>query len=217
MTRSQRASAGSLLLSAMLQGCASYQGMPNLAWFPPATTAAEGQTPGRVALVVPPQVQSTVSAVGESMKLQVGAIAEQAMRATLEGGLSGSVTQVQAAPPPTAGYSATLVINAVRFEHHEKTLWVIWVPPLSQVVRYEASTVLAFDLSLLDPQGRPVWTRTYDDDTGRLVWTTPSANSTPLLEDIGRLVHDSSWRLAQQAFHDLREWMDAERMRPRSI
>lgn len=217
MTRSQRKLAGLLSLLAMLQGCASYEGTPNLAWFPPATTAAEDRTPGRVALMVSPQVQASVSAVGQLVKLQVGAIAEQAMRAALDDGLQGGVRQVYAAPPPTGGLGATLVIDAVRFEHHERRLWLIWVPPLSQVVRYEASTRLAFDVSLLDAQGGPVWTRTYDDDTGRLVWTTPSADSTPLPKDIGRVAHESAWRLAQRASHDLREWMDTERMRPRSL
>ena len=167
--------------------------------------------------MVPPRVQASVSAVGQLVKLQVGAIAEQAMRAALGDGLQGGVQQVYVALPPTGGHSATLVVDAVRFEHQERKLWLIWVPPLSQVVRYEASTRLAFDVSLLDAQGGLVWTRTYDDDTGRLVWTTPSTNSTPLPKDIGRVAHESAWRLAQRASHDLREWMDTERMGPRSL
>ena len=216
MTRSRRQWSVWLALLAMLQGCASYEGAPNPAWFPPAATAAKSRTPGRVALIVPPQVQTGVSAVGKLLKLQVGAIAEQAMRAALDDGLENGAQQVYGALPPAGGSSVTLVIDAVRFEHQERTVWFVWVPPLSQLVQYEASTTLAFDVTLFDAQGAPVWTRTYDDG-GRLVWTTPSADSTPLPKDIGRVAHESAWRLAQRASRDLREWMDAERMRPRSL
>lgn len=167
--------------------------------------------------MVPPQVQASVSEVGQLLKLQVGAIAEQAMRAALGDGLEGGVEQVYGALPPTGGHSAMLVVDAVRFQHQERTVWYVWVPPLSQVVQYEASMRLAFDVSLLDAQGGLVWTRTYDDDSGHLVWTTPSADSTPLPKDIGRVAHESAWRLAQRASDDLREWMRTERMRPRSL
>lgn len=217
MRRSRQGVAAVLALFAILQGCASYEGAPNPAWFPAATTTAEGRTPGRVALMVPPQVQASVSAVGELLKLQVGAIAEQATRTALGDGLEGGVQQVYGTLPRTGGHSATLVIDAVRFQHQERTVWYVWVPPLSQVMRYEASTRLAFDVTLFDAQGGLVWTRTYDDDGGRLVWTTPSANSTPLLKDIGRVVHESAWRLAQRVSQDVREWMHTERMRPRSL
>jgi hypothetical protein len=167
--------------------------------------------------VVPPQVQTTVCAVGKLLKLQTGAIAEQAMRAALGDGLEGGTRQVQTALPSSGGRDATLVIDAVRFEHHERTVWYLWVPPLSQVVQYEASTTLAFDVTLLNAQGGPVWTRTYDDDPARWVWTTPSADSTPLPTDIGRVAHESAWRLAQRISRDLREWIHTERMRPRSL
>lgn len=129
MTRGQRELAGLLSLLAMLQGCASYEGALNAAWLPPASTAAEGRTPGRVALMVPPQAQASVSAVGQLVKLQVGAIAEQAMRAALGDGLQGGVQQVYVALPPTGGHSATLVVDAVRFEHQERRLSRHTSPP----------------------------------------------------------------------------------------
>jgi hypothetical protein len=208
---------GLLSLMALLQGCASYEGVPNPAWFPRAAAIDEGsRTPGRVALWVQPQVQATVSVIERVLRLQVGSIAERAVLATLGEGLQGGVQQVYAAPQ-AAGYSATVVIDAARFEHHERTLWSFWVPPLSSVSRYEATVALAFDSSLFDAQGRLVWRRTYDDDAGRLVWTTPSASSAPLPEDIGRVTHEAAWRLAQQVLRDVREWMDGERMRPREL
>lgn len=217
MNRRQIGWVGLLSLTALLQGCASYEGVPNLAWFPRAAAETESRTPGRVALWVQPQVQATVSAVGRVLRLQVGSIAERAVLTTLGERLQGGVEQIYAPPQAAVGYSATVTIDAVRFEHRERTLWFIWLPPLSGVSQYEATMTLAFDLSLFDAQGRLVWRRTYDDDTGRLVWTTGSADSTPLPEDIGRVAHEAAWRLAQQVLRDVREWMDGERMRPREL
>ena len=139
------------------------------------------------------------------------------MLAALGEVIENGVQQVYGALPPTGGQSVTLVIDAVRFQHQERMVWFIWVPPLSHVLQYEATTTLAFDVTLFDARGALVWTRTYDDDSGRLVWTTPSADSTPMPKDIGRVAHESAWRLAQRASRDLREWMDVERMRPRSL
>jgi len=205
-----------LWLMALLPGCASYEGVPNPTWFPRATAVADIRTPGRVALLVQPQVQATVSPVGRVLRLQVGLIAERAVLTTLGEGLQGGVHQVYAPPQTAVGSSATVVIDAVRFEHHERLLWFIWVPPLSGISQYEATMTLAFDLSLFDAQGGLVWRRTYDDDAGRLVWTT-AADSTPLPEDIGRVTHEAAWRLAQQVLRDVREWMVDERMRPREL
>jgi hypothetical protein len=120
-------------------------------------------------------------------------------------------------PPDASGSSATLVLDAVRFEHEERTLWFVWIPPLSGISRLETSTRLVFDVSLLDAQGGPVWKRTYEDDAGRLAWTTPSAGKTPLPEDIGRLAHQAAWRLARRAMRDVGEWMDTERLQPREL
>src|SRR4051812_50070916 len=103
MTRSRRQLWIWLALVAMLLGCASYEGAPNPAWFPPATTAAKSRTPGRVALIVPPQGQTRVSAVGKLLKLQVGAIAEQAMPQAPDDGLRSGAHQVYGSLPPTGG------------------------------------------------------------------------------------------------------------------
>jgi hypothetical protein len=211
-----KALVGLLWPLAVLQGCATYRGTPNPDWFPRAAAAATNRTPGSVGLEVPPQVLVTVALIGPVLKVQIGWIAEQAMRTALNDGLHGGV-HPSSTPPLANGSGATLVIDGVRFEHKEQTVWWLWLPPLSSIQRYEARTRLAIDLSLLDAHGIPVWIRTYDDDSGHLVWTTASADSTPLPEDIGRVVHESAWRLAQRALLDLREWIDAERMKPREL
>lgn len=217
MSRCRRGWIVLLALMALLQGCASYEGAPNPSWFPRAAAVPESGTPGRVQLWVQPPVQATVSPVGQTLRLQVGAIVEQAVVATLGEGLQGGVQQIYAPPQASPGYGATVVIDAVRFEHEERELWFLWIPPFSGLSQYEAAVTLALDLSLFDAQGRLAWRRTYADDASRLVWTTPSAASTPLPEDIGRVTHEAAWRLAQLVLRDVREWMKGERMRPREL
>jgi len=76
---------------------------------------------------------------------------------------------------------------------------------------------LVSDLKLFDAQGRLVWKRTYVDNEGRVVWTTPSADSTPVAEDIGRAAHEAAWRLAQDVALDLHEWLKGERNTPQEL
>ena len=121
---------------AVLQGCASYQGTPNPDWFPRTTATTTSRTPGSIGLKVPPQVQVTVAAVGPVLKVQIGSIAEQAMRTALSDGLQGGVQPSSASPPLANGSGATLVIDGVRFEHKERMVWFLWVPPLSQIVTF---------------------------------------------------------------------------------
>jgi len=50
-----------------------------------------------------------------------------------------------------------------------------------------------------------------------VVWTTPSADSTPVAEDIGRAAHEAAWRLAQDVALDLHEWLKGERNTPQEL
>jgi hypothetical protein len=218
MTSRQRDSVALLCVIALVQGCASYEGVPNEAWFPREAVAVENRIKGQVALRVPPMLQAAVVDVGRSVRLQIGPIAQQAMLVALSDGVQGGVRQINAVPASaTSGSNPTLVLDDVRFEHEERTLWFVWIPPLSSMNRYETSTRLMFDVSLLDAQGGFVWRRTYEDDAGRLAWSTPSGDSAPLPKDIGRLAHEAAWRLARRVMRDLREWMDTQRLQPREL
>jgi len=92
-------------LSMVVQGCASYGGETNPSWFP--RTAAEVRAPGRVALIVAPEVQVYLSPIGQSSKLQVGQILAQAMQGALEAGLQDGVKRLAAPRPAVGAYSAT--------------------------------------------------------------------------------------------------------------
>ena len=54
---------------------------------------------------------------------------------------------------------------------------------------------------------------------GHFVWIEPpeGKDSERWPHGIGRLAHEAAWRLSQQALRDLREWLAAERMKPRQL
>ena len=175
-----------------------------------------------MALVVPPQVHDKSVEVEKRIRLQAGAIVEQALLAASGDGAQRGIHRVNEPLPANAAFSATLVIQAVRFGYEQHIVWLVPVPlPIMPftITKREASTQLSFDLSLLDAQGRPVWTRTYADRDGSFVWIEPpeSKDSERWPHGLGRLAHEAAWRLSQQALRDLREWLAEERMKPRQL
>ena len=81
--------------------------------------------------------------------------------------------------------------------------------------RSEFDAQLALDVTVLDPQGRVVWTRSYDD--GRRVWQHEWTEQSKAADGLLRVTHEAGWRLSQHALRDLREWVEVERMRTRSL
>jgi hypothetical protein len=213
---------GLLALLTLLGGCASkYEGAFNAALFPRAAAAADSPTPGRVALLVRPQVQDLVyegvNAPASGVRLPVGRIVEEAVLAAVGDALRGGVQRLHEASVAGAGFDATLVIEAVRLGHDDKLSWIVPIPVFPFVMGdRDIYAQLAFDLSLLDAQGRTVWTRSYDG--GRELYKRPSFwSSEPLPVGLVRMAHETAWRLSQQAVGDLREWLEAERIKPREL
>jgi hypothetical protein len=214
---------GLLVLLALWGGCASTdEGAPNPALFPRAAVAPENRTPGRVAVLVRPHVPAMVHEIPSSLdagvRLQVGRIVEESVVTALSDVLRGGALRLNEVPVANPGFAATLVIEAVRAEHgSERTGGVIVVPVLPFLApEFNFYAHLAFDLSLLDAQGRAVWTRTYDG--GHEIWHRPSFWSAEKLPaGMVRMAHETAWRLSQQAVGDLREWLEAERIKPREL
>lgn len=213
---------GPLLLPMLLAACATpLQLGPNPALFARGTTAHMDQVAGRVALWVPAQVAATENhgerLLGGRSNLHVpaGRIVEQAARLALDDALIGGAQPVDALPPAAAGHSATLVFDSVRCVDRVRLLWLLPVPIFGMIGDTEVDVQLAFDLRLLDAQGRSVWTRSYD--SGRVVWKRPSGSSESGDAGIVRLAHEAAWRLAQQMATDLRDWLAAERGKPREL
>jgi hypothetical protein len=205
---------------ALLAACASYEGAPRADWIPTA-----GQTDvvaaGPVLLRASQQAQLAVAELNVGFKLQVGAIAELALRKALRTGIESGpagAAPTPASPLPTDGEARpTLVIDAVRLQAHGEMTWWMWVPPLSMIARHRWTPTLTIDLSLHDGRGRLAWSRSYEDQEGRVQWTSGGGRSIPLPEDAGAAVHVAAWRIAQRAADDVLRWSQEERMRPRQL
>jgi hypothetical protein len=206
----------------LLVGCATpLQVGPNPALFPRSAEAPTGQVAGRVALWVPPHVAATENqsdrllGAGSLMHVPVGRIVEQAARLALGDALSGGVQRVDALPPAGAGYNSTLVLDSVRCVDRVRLLWLLPVPIFGIIGDTEIDVLVAFEMRLLDAQGRTVWTRTYD--SGRVVWKRPAGSKESGEAGIVRLAHEAAWRLSQQVATDLRDWLVTERSKPREL
>lgn len=216
-----------LLFVLLCAGCAT----PTDAEFDPALfvrppVAAEHRVPGRVALWMPPEVTRTVETktLFEKAPVPIGHYVEAAMRAAVNDAVQGGAEVLQAAPTPGSGFDAILLVEAVRLDVQEKfeaepDPLLPFLRPPTRVTRGR----LAFDLSLLDAQGRRRWTRSYD--TGRELWYPPVVWAMapapwvglPATYNIVRRGHQAAWRLAQQAAAEVRDWLTAERTRPRDL
>jgi hypothetical protein len=109
------------------------------------------------------------------------------------------------------------VIEAVRVTHTDKLSWLLPMPVFPFVVGdRDAFSQLAFDLSLIDGEGRTVWTRSYDG--GAELLKRPSFwSNEPVPVGMTRMAHETAWRLSQQVVTDLRDWQAGERNKPREL
>lgn len=212
---------GCLLLLTLATGCATkYEGGFNPAFFPRVALAPEARQGGRVALWVRPHAKDFVYSVTRDEALDllvpIGRIVEEAALASVGQTLQGGVLRVNEVPVADGGFAATRVIDAVRMElDHEKYTVVLPFPPF---ITWVGATTghIAFDLRLLDVQGRAVWSRTYD--SGREDWqrfSVTSGEQVPVA--IVRMAHETAWRLSQQVAGDLRRWLADERGKPREL
>jgi hypothetical protein len=212
---------GLLLLAALCGGCASTrEGAVDPALFPRAAVASDSRVAGRVAVLVPPQVRSLVHdpmrEMRIDMRLPVGRIVEQAVLTAASDAMRGGAQGVDAPPRPGSGFDVTLVVDAVRLRYDRRLRWLAPMPPpLFVIGDSEVEARLAFDLTMLDAQGRKVWSRSYD--SGSEIVKRPSAWRGETPEALMALAHESAWRLSQQVVNDLRDWLAAERNKAREL
>ena len=126
---------------------------PNPDLFPRVRGEAEPQTPGRVALLVTPEAHATLKPMVPYMpyvRIQTGLIVEQALLLALGDRLHGGVQWVTAVPQTGNGFDGTLVLQSVQLEYRTShSGWRV------------SSMYLAFNLRLVDAQGRTAWTRNF--------------------------------------------------------
>lgn len=199
-------------------GCASppAQGL-HPEFFPRAASAPEPRTPGRVALLVPSQVAGTMGSTettlrsGPNERVPIGRIVEQAGLDMLGAALTGGVDSL--AQAPGAGYDATVTVDAVRCVDRTRLLWLLPFPVFGVIGDTRTDVQVTIELRVLDAQGRAVLTRAYDSGPEELKRAGGEADTAGVV----RLAHELTWRLWRNAWSDLREWLAAERSRPREL
>ena len=212
---------GLLMLATLAGGCASRREAGfSPALLPQTPATFESPTLGRVALLVPASVEAQVYEgtkwPANSVRIHAGRIVEEAMFAAMSDALSDRVQRISQPPAADSGFAATLSIDAVRAEDDVRLLWLLPLPFPFGISDHDYSARVSFDLSLLDVQGRLVWARSYD--SGLEVYRRLLASSNePVPDNLIRAIHQAAWRLAQQAITDLRNWLKAERNRPREL
>jgi hypothetical protein len=180
---------------------------PNPKLFARTPGAAESRTRGRVALFVKSDVRSETKVIlGYLHALQVGPMVEQALVLALDEGLQGGVQQFGAMPPTGSPFDAVLELRWVQLDFLRHAY-----PP--------RTVALDFDLRVVDRQGRAAWSRIYHDAKDyplgeQLTLVEPGETA---METEVRLAHEAAWRLAQLVLRDLREWLEAERLKPREL
>ena len=204
----------------LLHGCASVrEAQVDTGLFPRNTGTPDARSPGQVALLLQPAMKDMVhqgeDGPASRMRLPIGRIVAQAMLMSMDEAFAGGVQRVDEPASAGAGYGATLVIQAARVSYHSRLLWFLPLPVLGGAGDFEFDAQLALDASLLDGQGRVVWTHSYD--SGRLIWEHSFGEQALVQDGLLRLTHEMAWRLSQQAVRELRDWMDADRMRPRVL
>lgn len=204
----------------LLAGCVTRrETTPDPTLFPRTPAAPETRLPGRAAVLATTTVKDLMHEGDDGpvrvLRVPIGAIVVQAMLASADSAFVGGAQRLDALAAAGAGHVATLVIQAVRVSYHSRLLWILPLPFLGGMSDHEYDVQLAIDVTLLDARGGLVWTRSYDD--GRQIWPHEWTEQGKSIEGLLRLTHEAAWRLAQRALGDLREWVEAERMRPRSL
>ena len=212
-----------LLLLPMLwltAGCATRRDMPlDLTLFPTATVLPESQTPGRVAIRMQPAVQDLVhegeDGPARRMRIPIGQIVTQALLTSASEAFAGGAERLATSSAVDTRFVATLSVQSARASYHSHLLWFIPLGFLGAASDFELDSQLALDISLLDAGGRVVWTRSYDD--GPRIWHHEWFEMAVAPDGLMRMTHEAAWRISQRVMHDLREWAEVERTRPRTL
>ncbi len=208
-----------ILAAALIAGCSipKVEGEPNDALLPRQPAASAARTPGRVALLIPPEVLNMVYESDKipavQVRLHVGRIVAAALSAALDEAFEGGVSQVDQVPSAHDRFDAMVHVDAVRVQYRQALAWFVPLPPfgLSASNYYAQLTV---DLRLLDERGNSVRAMSYD--SGSVLYQT-SSSPEPMPQGVLRIAHEQAWQVAQRLIADLRPWLATERNKPREL
>jgi hypothetical protein len=191
---------------------------------PPSTAAPSPAPllPGRVALVMAPEVQATQT-VGDRVRGGMPTRLQWPVGGLVEAALLGAFTErfadgaLRQPAPPETGFAATVRVTEVMLRDDESLRYLIPVPlpGLLLISGYDTSLQLSFALQMLDARGEVLWTRRYD--SGRVMWQPRQIRGETPAEGLVRLAHETAWQLSRQAAQDVAEWVGNERQKPRQL
>jgi len=188
--------------------------------FPRGAVQPPSRTPGRVAVLLRPPF-SELEVRGESgpahqMIVPIGRIVGQALTLAADDSFAGGAQPIDTPAPAGAGHSATLSLDGAWAHYHSRLRWLIPLPlPMGGIGDMDLDVEVGFDIGLIDPQGQPVWQRSYH--SGALLWEHSWGEYKNAPEGLLRQTHQAAWQIAQQAVADLRAWVLADRLRPREL
>mgnify|MGYP001226959880 CR=1 FL=1 len=219
------------LLAALvgLAGCETLvTGQVEPALFPAVEAAAVPPLTGRVALELPPAVRERLASdpvlctAGRArLQLPLGAIVDAALQRQLGIAFTGGAAPAALPLPATSDVAVALSVIELRLVLDRKLNWVVPIPappplfllPLASSTHYGAR--LELDLRVSDGLGRVLAQTTVD--SGAVVVERGTWSTEPPDQRCLKLTHQAAWQAAAQAVRVLRETLQAERQRERSL
>jgi hypothetical protein len=217
------------LVALLVAGCAAWHEVGRLdpALFLRLPGPPERIVNAQIAIVSDPaSAQFMYEWTKGSLTIPVGAIVDAAAVAALADETGMPVVQYSSAQAATDGRASTvpmtmIIVRPARFEVHDESIPIVIPYFFAVPLPTRESVRLIVDWQVLDATGSPLWTRRYD--SGEATYTeTPRERSTRLGQDreqrfYVQLAHQAAYRLMREAALDLRNWLEAERLRERVL
>jgi hypothetical protein len=161
--------------------------------------------------------------------IPIGQIVEAAAVAALTDEFGLPVAQYPSAEAATlekgpVALVAMVTLQPVKFEVHDES-FPLWIPlfPVVLPVATRQDVRLVVEWQVLDAKGSLLWTRRYDSGDVKM---TPMPESRGRSAHSGaekeprfyvRLAHQAAYTLMREAARDMRNWVEAERLRERVL
>lgn len=223
------ASALPILVALLIAGCATvYEGKLDPTLFRRSTMAGGTRVNAQIAIVADEalthfQYQGKTRN-GPGLTIPVGQIVEAAALAALSDEFGRSVARY---PNPKAAIDANpsgealilVVPRPEKFEIHDEYVPLLLpIPNLFLMpIPTRQDVRLTVDWQVLDSNGRLLWTKRYDSGDVKLPLSRTDDRDAKLEYYFVHLAHEAAYTLMRQAAQDVRNWIEAERLRERAL
>lgn len=220
-----------MLAASVIAGCISVrEGKLDQALFPRSHASPDSGLSAQIAVVADAALtqfkfessRRLSSSLSYKLVIPIGQIVEAAAVAALADEFGNSVAKY---PSSEAASEATrpvapLTLVAPRpaqFELHNESL-PLFVPFIGAIpIPTRQDVRLIVDWSVLDTDGRLLWTKRYDSGDIKLPFEQHDERDFQRENQYVRLAHPVAYRLMREAAHDLKVWVEAERLRERAL